>query len=149
MKAIVKLFPHISETAYAYAGKYISFFQGKSPKEQGGEWDKWKIDNSEMPISAVHVYAFGHWWHSTHKDMTIRKCQTIHEYFDEFLALENLEARLLHAEKLLAKVLNLPEITDPVKPIPADKLAEIEAQRDAIMKLVHTPVHERPLMHHG
>lgn len=110
MKAITKLFPHIREDAYAYAGKYISFFQGKSPKEKGGEWDKWKIDNSQIAITAVHVYAFGHWWHTSHSGMTIRKCSTISEYFEEFLALGNLEARLVHAEKLLAKALNLPEI---------------------------------------
>lgn len=110
MKAITKLFPHIREDAYSYAGKYISFFQGKSPKEKGGEWDKWKIDNSQAAITAVHVYAFGHWWHTAHSGMTIRKCSTISEYFEEFMALGNLESRLLHAEKLLAKALNVPDI---------------------------------------
>lgn len=146
MKAIVKLFPHIREDAYAYAGKYIAFFQGKTPKEQGGEWDKWKVDNSETPITAVHVFAFGHWWHATHRDMTIRKCQTIHDYFEEFMALENLPGRLLNAEKQLAKALNLPEIQTVTVVTSPEVKAEIEDMRAQMIQMARLSG-ERPAIY--
>lgn len=149
MKAIVKLFPHIRADAYAYAGKYISFFQGKTPKEQGSEWDKWKIDNSTEPITAVHVFAFGHWWHTTHKGMTIRNCQTIHNYFEEFMVLENLPGRLLSAEKQLAKALNLPEIEPERKLASAEAWKEIDALREQTIALMQTPVSQRGVIKYG
>lgn len=133
----LSLLLNIREDAYAQAQKYINFFQGKSPKEKGGKWDQFKIDNSEIQVNAVVVYAFAYWWTRTYKGMTIRKLETIREYFDLFTALKNYDDHITHAEKDLKALLGLNEVVKREIVTDPEAYAELERLRELAAKMAH------------
>ena len=133
----LSLLLNIREDAYAQAQKYRNFFQGISPKEKGSKWDTYKIDNSVVEVNAVVLYAFAYWWTNKYKGMTMRKLETISEYFDLFTALKNYDDHIAHAEKDLKRLLGLNEVEQREIVTEPEAYAELERFRELAVKMAH------------